>query len=435
MTSPASYLNRFSPSPKMVAIELAAILLVTLVLATIDSLRGRTVEPVSAPGILVTGFQVASIVTISHGLVWLAFSSTSRRSSHRNGDLPQRLVSSLLLLSNARLYPVMLVINVALVALLTFLSVWLLGLTFPGDSSLVGDGFSGVRLAVVVVANYILLIIIFRPLIRLRAAAEALDREGSSLQSILPIAADPSIGRLADTISRELGQVGEYQQRVRDLSSQTARRLEGERQKIARELHDNIGQNLAALLVLEGLMSRSEGGEERDEVLAQVQNLTRITLEEVHRLSLGLHPAILDQVGLPGALEWYVTEVVGGEHPRVQIQVDKGLERFDPPLELALYRIAQEALGNAARHSRASRITLQLSREEGAIALRVSDNGIGFDPHALSEGQRGHLGLFSMEERANLAGGQLEVISAPGAGTTVVARVPSSLLYPAPGMD
>ena len=124
-------------------------------------------------------------------------------------------------------------------------------------------------------------------------------------------------------------------------------------------------------------------------------------------------------------------EVVGGGLPQVRLLLDEGIERFDPQLELALYRIAQEALGNAVRHAQASWITLQMSNDGDWIVLKVSDNGIGFDPQALTEGRPEHLGLFSMEERANLAGGQLDIISAPGAGTTVVARVPISSYPPA----
>ena len=409
---------------KIVGVNLFVIALSTVLLTLVDTGKPLKLGSIWDPQLVFTGLKLVGIVSVTYGLVWYAVNSTLWKAKRRTGSYSQSFLEMLPRLRSLSLAVKLIAVNVILIVLVTFLGLWLLNPTFSDGitwKTLLGLG--SIRLIIVFAGNYFLLWIVLQPLIRLRAATELLRRGESNVQAVRSILSDPDVDQFVDSITKGLTQVGEYRQKVLELSARTAQQLEAERQKIARELHDNIGQNLAALLVLQRLSARSSSDEEREKNLEQIQALTRVTLEEVHRLSLKLRPAILDQTGLPSALEWYVKEVVASGLPEVDLQLDKAVGRFAPEAELALYRIAQEALGNAARHAKADLVTVQLTNVLGWVELRVTDNGMGFNPDEAGNGDQKRLGLFTMLERAHLIGGEFEVNSAPGMGTTVVARV------------
>jgi signal transduction histidine kinase len=211
---------------------------------------------------------------------------------------------------------------------------------------------------------------------------------------------------------------------------------EAERKHLARELHDETGQSLTALLVgMRTLETRLDD----PETLSYAQML-RSQLGEVvadiSRLAKGLHPAALDELGLESAVRLLVDDTAHTHRLQAELRVE-GLDDGPPlpkPIELTLYRIAQESLANAGRHARASRIEVTLRREPGWIELRVADDGRGFNPAQPSAPGRDRpgLGLMSMRERASLHGGRTVITSAPGAGTTIVTRVPLLTAPPEP---
>jgi signal transduction histidine kinase len=149
-------------------------------------------------------------------------------------------------------------------------------------------------------------------------------------------------------------------------------------------------------------------------------------LEQVHDLSLNLRPSMLDDLGLEPALRWYAHRQAALTGLRVEFKADPLEHRLEPITETACFRVAQEAMTNVVRHSRATCLEVNLSRKDGHLQLSVRDDGIGFDVAAVREqAVRGaSLGVLSMEERASWTGGNLEFISTPGGGTEVRAWFP-----------
>jgi signal transduction histidine kinase len=218
----------------------------------------------------------------------------------------------------------------------------------------------------------------------------------------------------------------EYSHKLQVLSRRLVEAQETERRNIARELHDEIGQaltvmqlNLQALLQVSGM----EGQLPRlKESLAVVDHV----LEQVHDISLNLRPLILDDLGLEPALRWFTKRQAALVGLQARFHADPLKHRLKLVIETECFRVAQEALTNVVRHARAKTVHVDLSNKAGQLHLRVRDNGIGFDVGAVrKKAVRGaSLGLLSMEERAALAGGELEFKSAPGKGTEVHAWFP-----------
>ena len=196
---------------------------------------------------------------------------------------------------------------------------------------------------------------------------------------------------------------------------------ERERRRIARELHDEIGQTLTGLkLTLEGHdRLSSEAVAVR---LARARDLTVELLRRVHDLSLDLRPPVLDDLGLQSALVWLAQRY--GDQTGVQVTLRcSGLEgRLRPEVETAAYRIVQEALTNVARHAGVDRAAATCTLESGWLRLEVADDGAGFDVEAIPAGKSS--GLAGMEERARSTGGRIGMYSGRDRGTTVVAELP-----------
>ena len=195
--------------------------------------------------------------------------------------------------------------------------------------------------------------------------------------------------------------------------------------RVARELHDETGQALSALLLSLSLLEHD--ADDPVAVITRVNELEGLvdrTLENLHRLSMNLRPASLDHLGLIPALEHYV-ELFGSQHGlAVQFEaVGLGNERLPPEVETAFYRIVQEALTNVARHAQATHLDVLLERRGDQFVTIIEDNGVGFDTEAATKS--GRLGLFGMRERAEMLGGTLTIESYAGAGTTVLVEIPS----------
>lgn len=206
---------------------------------------------------------------------------------------------------------------------------------------------------------------------------------------------------------------------------------EEERKRIARELHDQIGQALTSLLLgLRALEDEADSSEELIVSPARLQDLKAIvadTLDGVRDLALGLRPSVLDDLGLVPAVQRTVRTFKARHQLAIDFQT-VGLEgiRLPPAVETALYRIVQEALTNVVQHANAHRVSLLLEARLGAVTVIVEDDGHGFEVDRLMRGAADErwLGLYGMLERAELLGGTLTVESEPGAGTTVFVQVP-----------
>lgn len=201
---------------------------------------------------------------------------------------------------------------------------------------------------------------------------------------------------------------------------------EAERQRIARELHDETGQALTAIgMGLRGAASTlRQDVDKTASLLRQLEGTTANALNELRRLIADLRPSHLDDLGLPAALRWYAKEVQ--ERTGIEISVDVGdtCAMLTPAVKTALFRIFQEALSNVVKHANASAAWVNLDFKNGTVTLIISDNGSGFDVEKVRQSGQPTWGLLGMEERATLCGGTFEIKTRPGSGTKVTVEVP-----------
>lgn len=203
---------------------------------------------------------------------------------------------------------------------------------------------------------------------------------------------------------------------------------EAERQRIARDLHDETGQSLTAIgMGLRGLSGKlNPRNKEVFGTLHTLESLTADSLQELQRLISDLRPSHLDDLGLSAALRWYAGKIQ--EHSTISVRVDiVGEERdLEDAVKITIFRIIQESLNNVIKHAQASQANIYLRFEEKNVRINVRDNGIGFDLDSVKQRhtRRPSLGLVGMEERAALLGGTVSVQSRPGYGTEVEALIP-----------
>jgi two-component system sensor histidine kinase UhpB len=197
---------------------------------------------------------------------------------------------------------------------------------------------------------------------------------------------------------------------------------EGERQRVARELHDEVGQTLTAVLLQIQSLSATASAELQEE-LDELRETARSGAEDVRRIARRLRPEALEELGLQSALVSLAREF----HEHAGIETERRIDRELPPLtreqELVIYRVAQEALTNVARHAGASHAKVTLTMDGEAVLLRVRDDGRGLDPDIESRSY----GLRGMRERAMLIGATLSIDPAPGGGTEVSLQIPEAV--------
>ncbi len=217
----------------------------------------------------------------------------------------------------------------------------------------------------------------------------------------------------------------EGERRFRGLARAVWKVQEDERRRLARELHDGVGQTLTALTnQLERLQQKLDGGETAS--LAGAVDTARAALNEVRELSRLLRPPVLDDLGLPAALSWLTRTLEQRTGLRAVLSLEGLHQRLDTDLETLVFRIVQEALTNVLRHAGVDRAEVGVSRIGTVLELRVSDDGKGFDPQTLLAGGEAATGsgLRGMRDRLELFGGRLEILSSPGRGTLITAEVP-----------
>ena len=209
---------------------------------------------------------------------------------------------------------------------------------------------------------------------------------------------------------------------------------EAERRHIARELHDEAGQLLASLLVGLRTVSESKRVEDARKKARQLRSVASRAMDEIGNLARGLHPSALDDLGLSDALSRLLADYEKIHH--VQVTLDPGRvrpDRLPGVVQIGIYRIVQEALTNVARHAQASSVEVSFKPLADAVEVTIADDGKGFDAALQGKPQGAHLGLQSMQERAALLGGRLEISSSPR-GTRIVAVIPAAMAAPNKGL-
>jgi PAS domain S-box-containing protein len=225
----------------------------------------------------------------------------------------------------------------------------------------------------------------------------------------------------------------EYADQLQALSRRLLDAQENERRHIARELHDEVGQNLTALKLSLEMLARTSAPQ-AGTALTDARALVNKLIAQVRNLSLDLRPGLLDDLGLVPVLVWHFQRYMARTNVRVAFEHTGLDQRLPPAVETAAYRIVQEALTNVARHAGVTEATVRLWLEGGVLGVQVEDLGAGFDAENLPA-TRSSSGLVGMRERAHLLGGQLTVDAAPGAGTRVTAELPVSKSGPEKGSD
>jgi two-component system, NarL family, sensor histidine kinase UhpB len=247
----------------------------------------------------------------------------------------------------------------------------------------------------------------------------ALPLEGIELGAVI------THGDITDRMMSHVA-LSEAHRRLQNLSKRVLSVQEEERRNISRDLHDDIGQSLTALKIGLHRLPHESPSSQAD-IVAECVSVADSTLDKLRDLALELRPPQLDQLGLADALGWLVERQRAATGLDIQCVVT-GLEVCRPPaaLETTCYRIAQEALNNATRHAKAKRIVVTVECDGPLLKLAVQDDGAGFDAETarMRSLQSGSLGLISMDERAQLAGGRLKVRTVVGGGTTVTVMFP-----------
>jgi signal transduction histidine kinase len=240
------------------------------------------------------------------------------------------------------------------------------------------------------------------------------------------------IRRLQSELVHLAHKVQAAQQGLRDYIGAITHGQEDERQRLARELHDDTLQALIALNQRIQLAQLSLDSNPKSSELVDIQELTEQTIQNLRRITRALRPIYLEDLGLVAALEMLARETQAANNIDVDFHQGGREVRLDPNVELALYRIAQEALSNVIRHARATRVAIRLNFSPQKLTLQINDNGIGFDvPESPAEFvPSGHYGLLDLFERAEMISAKLEIDSMPGQGTQLTVSLPNSRIEP-----
>ena len=256
----------------------------------------------------------------------------------------------------------------------------------------------------------------------LQEALQAIERLSLRL-SLVWIVACLLVGAAAISRNLQLEQKGDQQRAdLQRLSLELVHVQEAERKGLSRELHDEIGQVLTALRMEVGnAQSLLDQGSTANPHLTAAAGLVEQTLRSVRDLARGLRPSMLDELGLAPAITWQAREFSRHTNLAVNLSLDDSLPALDEPVRTCLYRFAQEALTNCARHSQASRVDLSLKQLNGKLSMSVLDDGRGFDmAHEKPKG----IGLLGIKERVMELGGSLSIESSPGKGTKIAVEIP-----------
>jgi PAS domain S-box-containing protein len=244
------------------------------------------------------------------------------------------------------------------------------------------------------------------------------------IDHVARVAARDATGRTIKSfgVLRDITKSKRAEEMLRDLSRHLIRAHEDERALLARELHDDVTQRLAVLAIDVGRAELDAPGGAQAEVMRSVRaELVRLS-EDIHSLAYQLHPSVLEELGLVEALRAECERRARQGRLAVSMDLDSLPTIAGKEAQLCLFRIAQEALNNVARHSGTFAASVTLRWAEGGLLLAIRDDGVGFDPVSAREGHS--LGLASMRERVNLVNGTLDIETAPGRGTTLIAWVP-----------
>jgi signal transduction histidine kinase len=250
------------------------------------------------------------------------------------------------------------------------------------------------------------------------------DFAGREMRLLISLAEKHSIAMVNSQLYTDLLQ---REKELEILSSARVQAQDDERRRIAREIHDGLGQMLTAIKFnLEILEDMITPGKDERERIDDMKNLLDSVMKEAREISYNLMPSVLDDFGLAPALQLLSEQFANRTNVKVQFQAHGITDRFDPNLEIGLYRIAQESLNNISKHAEATEVNLQIINHNNGIRLVIEDNGKGIttQPSLIRATGKGGMGLPGMRERASSIGGSLTIDSTPNNGTLITVEVP-----------
>jgi len=264
--------------------------------------------------------------------------------------------------------------------------------------------------------------------------------DGTKREVEIALAALPDHGRttvqmvVADVTQRrlELAELEQSRESLRQLSTSVVEAREDERRRIARELHDELGQRLTALKMELSALPGVGDQPARQERVGSLMAMLDDTLASVRRISSDLRPMMLDDLGLNAAIEWLARDMARRMGIEITVRLNENDAPVDDRVATAVFRMVQEALTNVARHARATDVTVVLQQHDSELELVVEDNGTGYPERAMQ--REGSFGLLGMRERAAMLGGLMEYGNAPGRGARLRVRLPLGP-RPHPGGD
>lgn len=290
--------------------------------------------------------------------------------------------------------------------------------------------FSLVGILLVFLLNYLTIRISLHSLQDLRQTIEQVGYERGSPPEAIRLDKDPDLKPLAEAINAMLARLEVHNQQLRALTERVTSAQEDERQRIARNLHDETSQSLSSLIISLERIER-DLPREAGELISRIEQARQIatrTVEDLRKIIYDLRPTMLDDLGLIPAVRWYARTTLEEAGMRVQFEIPEENLRLPRHLETELFRIAQEGVNNIARHSNARRVIIRLIAEADHLCLELDDNGSGFDVVETESSALNtkHLGLLGIQERAALVGGQVDILSEPGHGTILRVCLPGN---------
>ncbi len=228
---------------------------------------------------------------------------------------------------------------------------------------------------------------------------------------------------IESTLRQQRNELRRSRDQLRALTARLQSVREEERTRVAREIHDELGQELTAIKIELSTLSQDVPADKKEKSVSTLK-LVDETIQSVRRISAELRPAVLDALGLVAAVEWAAKEFEARTRTKCQLDLPQHDDVIDQERATALFRILQETLTNVARHANATEVNIRLARENGDLSLEVRDNGKGVNDEQLSAASS--LGVLGMRERVLMLGGELTITGAPGKGTTVRVRIPRS---------
>ena len=213
-------------------------------------------------------------------------------------------------------------------------------------------------------------------------------------------------------------------EKLLNMTSHLQKVREEERTKVAREIHDELGQALTALKMDLSLLRKkiSEGDKSITDKIESMYKLIDSTVHAVKKISTELRPGLIDDLGLSAAIEWQAEEFERRTGIRVKMDIAQNEMKLDENLSISIFRIFQEALTNIARHARATKVTVYFKYKDKGVELMVQDNGVGISEEQINHAQS--FGIIGMQERTEFMGGQVEIKGSPGKGTKILLTVP-----------